>query len=80
MWLALHLFYIIGFKKRITTLVFWTVSFVGRGRPERAVTEQQVPGQDRAAANRRRGGDTGGNGGDRRAAAHRVLTPHRRRS
>jgi NADH dehydrogenase len=42
MWLALHLFYIIGFKKRITTLVFWTISFIGRGRPERAVTEQQV--------------------------------------
>ncbi len=42
MWLALHLFYIIGFKKRLTTLVFWTISFLGRGRPERAVTEQQV--------------------------------------
>jgi NADH dehydrogenase len=42
MWLALHLFYIIGFKKRITTLLFWTISFLGRGRPERAVTEQQV--------------------------------------
>lgn len=42
MWLALHLFYIIGFKKRITTLVFWTISFLGRGRPERAVTDQEV--------------------------------------
>lgn len=42
MWLGLHLFYIIGFKKRITTLLFWTISFLGRGRPERAVTEQQV--------------------------------------
>ncbi len=39
---GLHLFYIIGFKKRITTLLFWTISFLGRGRPERAVTEQQV--------------------------------------
>ncbi len=42
MWLGLHLVYIIGFKKRITTLLFWTISFLGRGRPERAVTEQQV--------------------------------------
>lgn len=42
LWLALHLFYIIGFKKRFTTLVFWTISFLGRGRPERAVTAQQV--------------------------------------
>lgn len=42
MWLALHLLYIIGLKKRITTLPFWTISFLGRGRPGRAVTEQQI--------------------------------------
>ncbi|MFV0260661.1 MAG: NAD(P)/FAD-dependent oxidoreductase [Acidimicrobiales bacterium] len=41
-WLALHLVYIIGFKSRVTTLLHWTVSFVGRGRSERTVTEQQV--------------------------------------
>jgi NADH dehydrogenase len=59
LWLALHLFYIIGFKKRLTTLVFWTISFLGRGRPERAVTEQQVLA--RAALQRTgiRGADTG---------------------
>ena len=41
-WLAVHLFYIIGFKKRLTTLLHWTVSFLGRSRSERAVTEQQA--------------------------------------
>ena len=42
MWLALHLFYIVGFKSRVTTLLHWTVSFVGRGRSERTATLQQV--------------------------------------
>jgi NADH dehydrogenase len=42
LWLAVHLVYIIGFKSRITTLLHWTVSFLGRGRSERTVTEQQV--------------------------------------
>jgi NADH dehydrogenase len=42
MWLALHLFYIVGFKSRITTLLHWTVSFLGRGRSERTTTLQQV--------------------------------------
>src|SRR3982751_5013102 len=35
MWLALHLFYIVGFKSRITTVLHWLVSFLGRGRAER---------------------------------------------
>ena len=38
----MHLVYIIGFKHRLTTLLHWAVSFVGRGRSERTVTEQQV--------------------------------------
>jgi NADH dehydrogenase len=37
-----HLVYIIGFKHRITTLLHWIVTFIGRGRSERVVTEQQV--------------------------------------
>lgn len=41
-WLAVHLVYIIGFKSQVTTLLHWLVSFVGRGRSERTVTEQQV--------------------------------------
>ena len=45
LWLAIHLVYIIGFKHRVTTLLHWAVSFVGRGRSERAATEQQVFGR-----------------------------------
>lgn len=42
LWLAIHLVYIIGFKHRVTTLLHWAVSFLGRGRAERTSTEQQV--------------------------------------
>jgi NADH dehydrogenase len=42
MWLALHLFYIVGFKSRVTTLLHWSVSFLGKGRSERTTTLQQV--------------------------------------
>ena len=41
-WLVIHLLYLIGFKQRVTTLLHWTISFVGRGRAERAITRQQV--------------------------------------
>lgn len=42
LWLVIHLVYIIGFKHRVTTLLHWGVSFLGRGRSERTITEQQV--------------------------------------
>lgn len=42
MWLGLHLVYLVGFKNRLTTLLHWAVSFVGRGGSERTVTEQQI--------------------------------------
>ena len=45
MWLAVHLVYLIGFKNRITTLLHWMVSFVGRGRAERVFTLQQTFGR-----------------------------------
>jgi NADH:ubiquinone reductase (H+-translocating) len=41
-WLVVHLTFLTGFKNRISALLHWTVSFVGRGRAERAITEQQV--------------------------------------
>ena len=50
LWLAVHLVYIIGFKSRVTTLLHWLVSFLGRGRSERNITEQQIFG--RIAMNR----------------------------
>jgi len=42
MWLAVHLVYITGFKNRVTALLHWLISFVGRGRSERTSTEQQI--------------------------------------
>lgn len=44
-WLGVHLVYLIGFKNRVTTLLHWVVSFVGRGRSERTATLQQVLGR-----------------------------------
>ncbi|MCV2488357.1 NAD(P)/FAD-dependent oxidoreductase [Geodermatophilus sp. YIM 151500] len=45
LWLVVHLFYIIGFKSRITTVLHWAVSFLGRGRSQRVATQQQVYGR-----------------------------------
>lgn len=45
LWLGVHLFYLVGFKNRLTTLLHWTVSFIGRGRSERTATWQQVVGR-----------------------------------
>ena len=46
MWLAVHLFYITGFKNRVTAVLHWFVSFLGRGRSERTATEQQIFGRN----------------------------------
>jgi NADH:ubiquinone reductase (H+-translocating) len=56
LWLGVHLVYITGFKNRVTALLHWAVSFIGRGRSERTSTEQQIFGRtalerlDRGAA------------------------------
>ena len=42
MWLGVHLFYIIGFKSRLTTMISWALAFLGDNRDERTATEQQV--------------------------------------
>lgn len=44
-WLFLHLFYIAGFKQRVTTLLSWFISFVSNGRSQRVVTNQQMVGR-----------------------------------
>jgi NADH:ubiquinone reductase (H+-translocating) len=41
-WLAVHIFYLIGFKNRVTTLFHWAITFLSRGRSERTATVQQV--------------------------------------
>src|SRR3712207_2122377 len=45
LWLVVHLMYIVGFKSRITTVLHWLVSFLGRGRSQRVATQQQVFGR-----------------------------------
>jgi NADH dehydrogenase len=44
-WLFVHLIYVVGFKNRITTLLHWAITFIGRGRSERVTTEQQLVGR-----------------------------------
>ena len=41
-WLALHLVYLVGFKTKITTLMSWTVTFLGTRRGQLTMTEQQA--------------------------------------
>ena len=45
LWLAVHLLWLTGFKNRVLVLAHWTIAFLGRGRAERAITEQQVFGR-----------------------------------
>jgi NADH:ubiquinone reductase (H+-translocating) len=42
LWLVIHLVYLTGYKNRITAVLHWAVSFLGRGRSERTATEQQI--------------------------------------
>jgi NADH dehydrogenase len=41
-WVVVHLFYLVGFKNRVTAVLHWAVSFLGRGRSERVSTQQQA--------------------------------------
>ena len=38
MWLFVHLTFLTGFKNRFKTLISWSLSFLGAGRTERALT------------------------------------------
>ena len=42
MWLVVHLAYMTGFRNRLTAVLHWFASFVGRDRSERTTTLQQV--------------------------------------
>jgi NADH:ubiquinone reductase (H+-translocating) len=46
LWLGVHIFYLVGFKNRVTTLMHWVVTFLGRGRGQRTVTHQQAVGRE----------------------------------
>jgi NADH dehydrogenase len=47
MWLFVHLVFLTGFKNRVTTVVHWTITFIGRARAERTIDARD------AAINRR---------------------------
>jgi NADH dehydrogenase len=42
LWLFVHVAGLTGFKNRVAALFNWTVAFLGRGRPQRVITVQQV--------------------------------------
>ena len=45
LWLGVHIFYLVGFKNRVTTLMHWVVTFLSGGRPQRTITHQQAVGR-----------------------------------
>ena len=42
MWLFVHLAFLTGFKNRVATVFNWFIAFLGHGRPQRAITSQQI--------------------------------------
>jgi NADH dehydrogenase len=42
LWLSVHVVGLTGFKNRVAALFNWTTAFLGRGRPQRVITAQQV--------------------------------------
>jgi NADH:ubiquinone reductase (H+-translocating) len=48
LWLVVHLFYIVGFRNRLTVVLHWTVTFLGRARSERTTTLHQARLDDRS--------------------------------
>ena len=40
LWLGIHIFYLVGFKNRVTTLIHWAVSFIGNDRSQRSGVSQ----------------------------------------
>jgi NADH dehydrogenase len=48
MWLFVHLAFLTGFKNRFAAVLNWAVAFLGRGRRQRTITEQQVFARTRA--------------------------------
>jgi NADH:ubiquinone reductase (H+-translocating) len=45
-WLALHLYYLIGFENRVLVLIRWLVSFATRGRGARLITGDVTTARD----------------------------------
>jgi NADH:ubiquinone reductase (H+-translocating) len=47
LWLVVHVTFLTGFKNRVGALARWAVSFVGRGRYERALARNWISGSER---------------------------------
>ena len=45
LWLGVHVFYLVGFKNQVTTVLHWAITFLGRGRSQRTITHQQLVGR-----------------------------------
>jgi NADH:ubiquinone reductase (H+-translocating) len=43
MWLFVHLLFLTGFKNRVAVVANWFIAFIGRGRPQRALTAESLP-------------------------------------
>ncbi len=41
-WLVLHLYYLVGFKNRFTTVIAWFITFLGHRRGQMAITSQMI--------------------------------------
>ena len=48
MWLVVHLVFMTGFKNRFAAVASWSTAFLGRGRRQRTITEQEVFARTRA--------------------------------
>jgi NADH dehydrogenase len=48
LWLVVHITFLTGFKNRLGALARWTISFIGRGRYERALTGRWVARREAA--------------------------------
>ncbi|HLI01189.1 MAG TPA: NAD(P)/FAD-dependent oxidoreductase [Acidimicrobiales bacterium] len=44
LWVFVHLLFLTGFKNRVYTVAHWAVTFVGRARSERVITNRQILG------------------------------------
>jgi NADH dehydrogenase len=49
LWLVVHITFLTGFKNRFGALARWAVSFIGRGRYERALTGPWVARVERSS-------------------------------
>ena len=48
LWLVVHLAFLTGFKNRLGAVANWVVAFVGRGRRQRTITDQEIFARARA--------------------------------